>query len=601
MICAACRRPSQTDPCCCCGEPVLLDGRIRLDEVLGRGAMGVVYRATHDGRAVAVKDMPLVHPDGKTVELARREAAVLSQLDHAQVVRAIESFALGGRLYLVQEFVEGPTLAQELAETRFEVDEVLAIVEELLGVLAYLHGRSPPVIHRDLKPSNVIRSDRGLVLVDFGSVRDALRDPELGGSTVAGTFGYMAPEQLRGDASPATDIYGLGALAVALLSRKDPARLMDWSGAMRWGPELDVHHAVEALLERMLEPDPGMRPRDADGLAKEVAGLRQALKTGVGLPAPRSRGRSVAIALGVAGLLMALGVTYALLDASAPPPAAGPAGTPATPIVPEVPEVPEVSEVTAEPVRLLGSRSKTNPTGIVTAPDGSLLPLLDEAGVLGAVSGGLYGMRTACLAYDSAFDGWPSSLEEGGWEPEAPASLWVAYVIDHEDPYPLQALVTRGEHRGRRFGQQIKDHDQYELERLDEDGIAAFLEGPGVLGNRDTWMPEQAPTENTTVALEGGNLVPQLDETGVLGCVYSELRGLEKAELGYEAAFDRFSEDLDELGYSMDSKCAHYLEISATVGGDYSSDVRLLAEVTRGDAAGRSFQLIVGEDVVEVR
>src|SRR6185295_6373321 len=91
-------------------------------------------------------------------------------------------------------------------------------------VLDYLHGRVPPVIHRDIKPSNVIRRpDGSFALVDFGSVRDSLK-PE-GGSTVVGTFGYMAPEQFQGRALPASDVYGVGATLIALVSGLEPEDL----------------------------------------------------------------------------------------------------------------------------------------------------------------------------------------------------------------------------------------------------------------------------------------------------------------------------------------------------------------------------------------
>jgi serine/threonine-protein kinase len=88
----------------------------------------------------------------------------------------------------VQDFVAGHTLAEELAEHRYGEAEVLAIVEELCEVLAYLHGRSPPVIHRDLKPRNVMRrtADGRLALIDFGAARDTVR--EQGGSLTTNHF-----------------------------------------------------------------------------------------------------------------------------------------------------------------------------------------------------------------------------------------------------------------------------------------------------------------------------------------------------------------------------------------------------------------------------
>jgi len=129
----------------------------------------------------------------------------------------------------------------------------------------------PPVIHRDIKPANLIRRPDGRrALVDFGGVRVALR-PE-GGSTVVGTFGYMAPEQLHGEAKPATDIYGLGATLAALATGIEADKLprrglkVDLIQVMAMSPLRD-------LLDRMLEPDPDQR-------LASVAAVRQAASDG---------------------------------------------------------------------------------------------------------------------------------------------------------------------------------------------------------------------------------------------------------------------------------------------------------------------------------
>ena len=98
-------------------------------------------------------------------------------------------------------------------------------MSRVLDILVYLHGRSPPVIHRDLKPANILRAPDGTVsLVDFGGVTGALR--EEGGSTVVGTYGYMAPEQLHGAAGPATDLVrALGATIVSLAGGVEPEKV----------------------------------------------------------------------------------------------------------------------------------------------------------------------------------------------------------------------------------------------------------------------------------------------------------------------------------------------------------------------------------------
>src|SRR5579859_5756674 len=135
--------------------------------------------------------------------------------------------------------------------------EVVRLLRDAADVLGYLHGRTPPVVRRDLKPGNVIRRpDGSFAFVDFGAVRDKLR-PE-GGSTVVGTFGFMAPEQFQGRALPGSDVYALGATIVAMMTGRDPEELP------HKGLTLDVRAALGGrgserlvrVLEQMLEPDP---------------------------------------------------------------------------------------------------------------------------------------------------------------------------------------------------------------------------------------------------------------------------------------------------------------------------------------------------------
>src|SRR5262249_14534929 len=134
-------------------------------------------------------------------------------------------FEAEGALYLVTDFVEGDSLAMLRKKgVRFSEADVVRFLRDTESTLAYLHGRAPPVIHRDIKPGNVIRRpDGSFALIDFGSVRDRMK-PE-GGSTVVGTFGYMAPEQFQGRAMPCSDVYAAGATALALITGREPEDL----------------------------------------------------------------------------------------------------------------------------------------------------------------------------------------------------------------------------------------------------------------------------------------------------------------------------------------------------------------------------------------
>jgi serine/threonine protein kinase len=193
------------------GAGEVLVGRYRILRVLGRGATATTYEAesTATGQRVAVKQLHLWHEHEsrwKDLELFEREARVLSGLDHPAIPRFIEYHEVdserGRRFYLVRELVDGESLAS-LSARGFRVGEHMAkrIAGDLLRVLVHLHGLSPLVVHRDIKPSNVLRRKDGhLYLIDFGAVRrpEAAGD----GSTVVGTYGYMAPEQFRGSAGP---------------------------------------------------------------------------------------------------------------------------------------------------------------------------------------------------------------------------------------------------------------------------------------------------------------------------------------------------------------------------------------------------------------
>jgi len=260
--------------------------RYELRDPLGAGGQGRTYRALdrQTGQEVAVKVIHLRGADGwKPFDLFERECQVLRTLDHPGIPSYLDTFAVEdeGKYCLVLELVQGETLAEVLKEGRpLPVSQLWNYLHQALEVLAYLHGLRPPVIHRDVKPANLIcRPDGRLVLVDFGGVRVALR-PE-GGSTVVGTFGYMAPEQLHGQATPATDIYSLGATVAALAAGQEADKLP------RKGLQVDLTAVMESsplrdLLARMLEPDPDKRLASVDAVRQAATDLQGAEGAGAG-------------------------------------------------------------------------------------------------------------------------------------------------------------------------------------------------------------------------------------------------------------------------------------------------------------------------------
>jgi serine/threonine protein kinase len=243
---------------------MLRDGRYAVLATLGQGAQGATLEAVdkRDGRLVAIKRFSVRGaPTWKDVELAEREARVLSALSHPALPVYIEHFEEAGCLYLVMEKIEGEQLSTLRRKgVPFSRDDVTRFLHDASAALDYLHSRAPPVIHRDIKPGNVIRRpDGSYALVDFGAVRDSLR-PE-GGSTIVGTFGYMAPEQFQGRAMPASDVYSVGATALTMLTGVEPEDLP------HRGLEIDVAAALGSqadpglvrALSSMVSPDPDRR------------------------------------------------------------------------------------------------------------------------------------------------------------------------------------------------------------------------------------------------------------------------------------------------------------------------------------------------------
>jgi tRNA A-37 threonylcarbamoyl transferase component Bud32 len=243
----------------------LRGGRYAIIGVLGAGSQAETLDAVdkQGGRAVAIKHFQVRGAKSwKDVELAEREARVLSTLSHPNLPVYVEHFEEDGALYLVMEKIEGETLASlRKRQAMLSSADIARFLADADGVLAYLHSRVPPIIHRDIKPGNVIRrSDGSYAFVDFGSVRDQLK-PE-GGSTVVGTFGYMAPEQFQGRALPGSDVYAVAATALSLLTGREPEDLphrglaIDVPAALGRAAEPWLVRALSA----MLEPDPDKRP-----------------------------------------------------------------------------------------------------------------------------------------------------------------------------------------------------------------------------------------------------------------------------------------------------------------------------------------------------
>ena len=208
------------------------------------------------------------------VKLFRREAELLQTLSHASIPQYIDAFefetATSKGYVIVQDYIEALSLAEHLEAGRcFNEATVRDIVAAVLEILSYLHQRQPPVIHRDIKPSNILLSDRSgncsgqLYLVDFDSVQTLTHR---GGQTitVVGTYGYMPPEQFGDVAYPASDLYSLGATAIALLTRTHPADLPKTGVKLQFEDQVSLSANFQAWLQWMIDPDVEMRPDSAE-------------------------------------------------------------------------------------------------------------------------------------------------------------------------------------------------------------------------------------------------------------------------------------------------------------------------------------------------
>ena len=210
----------------------ILEERYLIQDVIGVGGMGSVYRArdlhfSNVIKLVAVKEMIIQTPDPvvrKTiVKNFEREANILVTLSHSAIPKIYDYFSINNRSYLVIEYVHGRDLEATLKDMQefFPEDQLVSWAIELTDVLTYLHNHQPePIIFRDMKPSNVmVNQQNHIVLVDFG-IAKIFKEGQKG--TMIGTEGYSPPEQYRGEATPQADIYSLGATLHHLATRKDP-------------------------------------------------------------------------------------------------------------------------------------------------------------------------------------------------------------------------------------------------------------------------------------------------------------------------------------------------------------------------------------------
>jgi hypothetical protein len=279
-------------------DPALIGGRYEVLRPLGRGtfAQTLLARDVQLGRQVTLKVLRARSESFKAYDLFEREAAVLRELKHPGVPKIHTTLRAdwegADSAFLVMEYVEGSSLAELIADRRhLESDEVHRLFLELLDVLDYLHSRVPPVLHRDIKPANlIVRTDGAPVLVDFGAVRNVFRAADDDGSTVVGTYGYMPYEQYMGQASPASDLYALGATFLHLLTGRPPPEFMTTAGRLEVPANLPCGDPLRRILVRLLSPAQADRYQSAKEVKAAMFGTSVALVPGEPPPLPADSG-----------------------------------------------------------------------------------------------------------------------------------------------------------------------------------------------------------------------------------------------------------------------------------------------------------------------
>jgi serine/threonine-protein kinase len=203
----------------------------------------------------------------------QREARTMARLGrHAQLPCLLDHFADGDQFYLVQEYVPGLTISQELRQRGPQNEiQVKQFLREMIPIIRYIHRQR--LLHLDIKPANIIRrsSDQRLVLIDFGAVR---RYPNEGvnAGRCAGTIGFAPLEQLAGEPTPASDIYALGVTCLYLLTDTSPIDLATSPKGqnLRWQESVRLSPHFTRVLEKMLAPDLAHRFQTIEDLSRAM-------------------------------------------------------------------------------------------------------------------------------------------------------------------------------------------------------------------------------------------------------------------------------------------------------------------------------------------
>ncbi|MBZ0187475.1 MAG: serine/threonine protein kinase [Candidatus Obscuribacterales bacterium] len=252
----------------------IYNGKLKVERQIAFGGMSAIYLVS-DGMEKLVLKESVVPADSdqelkdKAIEMLTKEARLLAGLDHRQIARVIDIFVEGSRHYLLLEHLKGQDLRRLIQEFGAQDESfVLDWSMQITQILTYLHGRPTPIIHKDLTPSNLILTEQGVVcLIDFGAANLFLGTAT---GTIIGKQAYIAPEQLRGKARQASDLYALGATIYFLLTGLDPEPI---SVNRPRATHPKVSKELDALVASLTQMEPEDRPASIEEVAFTLAGI----------------------------------------------------------------------------------------------------------------------------------------------------------------------------------------------------------------------------------------------------------------------------------------------------------------------------------------
>jgi eukaryotic-like serine/threonine-protein kinase len=276
-------------------KPAKKIGRYRIIGELGRGAMGVVYKAEDPNldRIVALKTIGLENAEGRA-EYRKRfmlEAKAAGKLSHANIVTVYDFGEVDGLAYMAMELIEGTDLRKRVQQGAIAPVEAVEIASQVAEGLAFAHQRG--IVHRDIKPANIMLPERGPAkITDFGLARMRLADHKTSTGIVLGTPRYMSPEQISGQpVDHRSDVFSLGIVLWEMLTGRrlfsgtEMAQVSHSIAYDEHEPPTRVNPELPAMLDfvvaRALKKDPAVRYQDADEMAADLHTCLAELRAGV--------------------------------------------------------------------------------------------------------------------------------------------------------------------------------------------------------------------------------------------------------------------------------------------------------------------------------